>query len=310
MSAIAHLRTGDRDAVAIGKLCDRAKASIVDSVMNMIEAGRKMTAKKMDLGHGNWLPWLKDNADALGFSSKHTAARLMRLASKCSASDTFDETEASQISKGIWGHTSKVAKSKKALAKPSEPQMPTKPRGESASAVKYKNARVAIRETIVAGKPYITSEIAEALDVSVDTVERAAHAEQARIDTFDEFSIDPKTLSLSATAKIAIATRRMEGKLNLAHAARMHDVDEDVRLRVVAEGKEYLTMVEGLEAKAKTDEKLWREMINGHKPPFTADQFKTILMCLHPDGVRTADKLADAFRLFNGKKLQLTGMKA
>jgi hypothetical protein len=50
-------------------------------------------------------------------------------------------------------------------------------------------------------------------------------------------------------------------------------------------------------------------MINDHKPVFTKDQFKIILMCLHPDGERTAIKLAEAFRLFNNKKTQLTGEK-
>jgi len=116
-------------------------------------------------------------------------------------------------------------------------------------------------------------------------------------------------LSMSAQQRLDTAIRQEKRRLDAEHAARMRAVDEEVRQRVVAEGKEYVAMVKEREAKVRSDEKLWREIINGHKPLFTVDQFKTILMCLHPDGVRTAEKLADAFRLFNGRKLQLTGKR-
>ena len=89
----------------------------------------------------------------------------------------------------------------------------------------------------------------------------------------------------------------------------MRGLDEEVRKRVLLEGKAYVERMTALEEKAWRDEKHWREMIDNHKPPFTSDQFKVILMCLHPDGTRTEDKLSEAFRLFNGRKLQLTGKK-
>jgi hypothetical protein len=161
-------------------------------------------------------------------------------------------------------------------------------------------------------------EDAEAREITKSIIEAAREAATVWCDLVatmettagtirSEPQIDPTTLSRSAKEKLDAAIRQEKRHLEAEHAVRIHNADEDVRLRVVAEGKEYLTMVKGLEAKAKADEKLWREMIDSHKPPFTADQFKTILMCLHPDGQRTADKLADAFRLFNGKKLQLSG---
>jgi hypothetical protein len=37
------------------------------------------------------------------------------------------------------------------------------------------------------------------------------------------------------------------------------------------------------------------------------DQFKLILVCLHPDGDRSPEKRADAFQLFNAKRFALTG---
>jgi len=123
-------------------------------------------------------------------------------------------------------------------------------------------------------------------------------------------TVDIDTLSPTAKQKLDAAIRQEKRKVDTEHAARMHEVDEEVRLRVIAENKDYLAMVKEQEVKVQKDEKLWREMIDGHRSPFNVEQFKVILMCLHPDGERTADKLADAFRLFNSKKLQLTGAKA
>ena len=115
----------------------------------------------------------------------------------------------------------------------------------------------------------------------------------------------PKT----AQDKLDAAMRQYQRKLDAEHAERMRGVDEEVRKRVVAEGKEYVASMKELEAKAWDDQKHWREMVNNHKPPLTADEFKLILMCLHPDGERTAEKLSSAFRLFNSKKKQLSGEK-
>jgi len=184
---------------------------------------------------------------------------------------------------------------------------PSKPRGESAD--KYQKARTEVRGSLSAGQPVVTKKVAQKLDVSVDTVERAALAEQARFDALKELNIDPETLVPSAKAKLEIAKRQVERKLDAEHVARLRAVDEEVRLRVIAENADYVAMVKELEVKARSDQALWREMIDGRKSPFTIDQFKTILMCLHPDGERTPDKLTEAFRLFNNKKLQLTGVK-
>jgi hypothetical protein len=46
----------------------------------MIEAGKLLAGVKATLKHGVWLPWLKANADALGFDHPSTASRLMHLA--------------------------------------------------------------------------------------------------------------------------------------------------------------------------------------------------------------------------------------
>ncbi|MGY8679771.1 helix-turn-helix domain-containing protein [Bradyrhizobium sp. UFLA05-153] len=89
----------------------------------------------------------------------------------------------------------------------------------------------------------------------------------------------------------------------------LRNLDEEVRQRVLAETKDYLAMLKAREEEADKTIATYKEFTNNHKPLFAVDQFKIILMCLHPDGQRSADKLAEAFRLFNGKKFQLTGVR-
>jgi hypothetical protein len=47
----------------------------------------------------------------------------------------------------------------------------------------------------------------------------------------------------------------------------------------------------------------------GNKPLFTAEEFKTILMCLHPDGVRSPEKLHAAFLAVKARERHLTRKK-
>ena len=94
----------DEEAIEIGDLDRRGRASFVDSVRCLIEAGHRLTAKKNKSPHGEWLPWLAANADALGFEIPRTAQHLMVVASKYDAGVAFEQSEAVVISRLIWGH--------------------------------------------------------------------------------------------------------------------------------------------------------------------------------------------------------------
>ena len=96
----------DTDAAEIGRLYCKARQSMVDSVSALLECGQRLAAKKKTLGHGNWLAWVENNADILGFSSIRTADRLMRAAAKTKldASVQYDELSATQVCREIWGH--------------------------------------------------------------------------------------------------------------------------------------------------------------------------------------------------------------
>lgn len=175
---------------------------------------------------------------------------------------------------------------------------------------KTPNDKLDVAANAVANGKTLADAAKDAGLTSVQTVKIAVARDEGRLEVLKELAIDPKTLAPSAKAKLEIAKRLMERKLAAEHATRMLAVDEEVRLRVIAESKDYLAMVKEREVQVLKDEKFWQEVANNHKPLFTADQFKTILMCLHPDGERTAEKLGEAFRLFNNKKVQLTGVKS
>jgi hypothetical protein len=153
-------------------------------------------------------------------------------------------------------------------------------------------------------------EIAAEIGKSERQVRHVVDDERIRRDAVTSaVTIDIDTLSPTANEKLAAAIRQEKRRLEVEYAARMQGIEEEVRLRVVAEGKEYLAMIKEREAKVYKSEQFWQSVANDHKPLFTVDQFKTILMCLHPDGQRTEDKLAEAFRLFKDKQVQLTGKR-
>lgn len=105
----------DSDAIAIGNLYRRAKESVISGVRYAIEAGQRLTEKKTALKkltprRGNWLMWLKANADMLGFDTAQTAQRLMRVAARYVVDDVSDEAIAVQISLELWGNVGRGAK--------------------------------------------------------------------------------------------------------------------------------------------------------------------------------------------------------
>jgi phage N-6-adenine-methyltransferase len=93
----------DSDATEIGALYQKAKGSLVDSVKYQIECGHKLAEKKAELPHGKWLPWLAENAGVLGFESRVTAHRLLKIAN-VSSTQHLDESTAAQISRQTWGN--------------------------------------------------------------------------------------------------------------------------------------------------------------------------------------------------------------
>lgn len=154
-------------------------------------------------------------------------------------------------------------------------------------------------------------QIAKETGIGQRQIRHIVEREQARRKAEDELlrqtGIDPETLAASAKAKLEAAKRMLEKEMRAELARRQCGMEEEVRRRVVEANKKYLAMLKEREDELEADKRYYRQMINNHKPPLTADQFRTILMCLHPDGERTTEKLTEAFRLFNDRKIVLTG---
>jgi len=95
----------DGDAIAIGALYQRSNSSLADAVMARLECGQRLAEKKASMKHGEWLPWLESNAGALGFSTRATAARLIKAAgANVKPALHLDESAALKLSRQMWGH--------------------------------------------------------------------------------------------------------------------------------------------------------------------------------------------------------------
>ena len=97
----------DQDAIEIGLLYQKARNSIIEGVHYADEVGRRLLAKKKDVGRGNWLPWLAAHRDELGFGER--AAQLMMHGSKWLAANPqltadLDENTAVDLSRRFWGN--------------------------------------------------------------------------------------------------------------------------------------------------------------------------------------------------------------
>jgi hypothetical protein len=84
----------DKDAIQIGELYQKARLSLVESVRFAIACGQRLKAKQDSLPHGAWLPWLRDNAEVLGFDTPRTAQRLMALAANTTLASHLNEATA------------------------------------------------------------------------------------------------------------------------------------------------------------------------------------------------------------------------
>jgi hypothetical protein len=101
----------------------------------------------------------------------------------------------------------------------------------------------------------------------------------------------------------------IEIKLKLLSRKLETEFAERVRLATLEKSKSYLADLEELKKKAQEKYDLHNKLINNYKPLLTEDEFRAILVCLHPDNSASEERRKKAFTMFNAKKFQLTGNK-
>jgi hypothetical protein len=97
----------------------------------------------------------------------------------------------------------------------------------------------------------------------------------------------------------------VETAINIQRKALERDFEARVQYQVKLYIQKHMPNLERQREELSKKIATYDALTNKHKSIFTADEFKTILMCLHPDGQRTKDKLQSAFINFKSKEGQL-----
>lgn len=112
--------------------------------------------------------------------------------------------------------------------------------------------------------------------------------------------VDPDNFARTTKNKFDMALRQAKRQLDLAF-------EQKVQAEVTRRCERAFPGLQEQKNRAYEREKTYRDLLAQTKKIFTPAEFNIIMMCLHPDGTRTSEKLAEAFRLFFGRKFALTG---
>jgi hypothetical protein len=87
------------------------------------------------------------------------------------------------------------------------------------------------------------------------------------------------------------------------------DFDERVRLAMLENNKDYRQRLEDRQREANEKEERYERLTNQHRPIFTVEEYKNLLMVAHPDSNPSQDIRNAAFLSLKAKELQLIGRK-
>jgi hypothetical protein len=155
-------------------------------------------------------------------------------------------------------------------------------------------AREVVRPIVESGQPISRKKLSEEHGLSVSAIQRAAAAEQVRIET--ELQIKPDDLSMSARDKLDAAIRQHK-----------HKLDQEFESRVQAEGRKRLeeTILPMLnKRRAEYD-----AVIKSRKGIMPRSVFRKILAALHPDEGASKKMREETFQIFKDLELVLVSEK-
>ena len=125
-------------------------------------------------------------------------------------------------------------------------------------------------------------------------------AEPALAAVIAEDTVAPQTFTFTKAQD-----KQVEARLKVLEA----QFNERVRLTMLERNKDYLITLDQIQKEASEKAYHYGQMINNHNPIFTEEEFRTIIICLHPDNSASKEKRDTAFKAVQARKLQLTGKK-
>lgn len=185
-------------------------------------------------------------------------------------------------------------------------RMPKKERG---SAAKFARAREIVRPRIESGEDLGTAELEKTYGISKDTFERAALAEHAARAARLKAEADTRR-DLAEEAALARATFSKRGELTIQKAIDLHKkrlerawgatVENEVIRRIASADN----AVRKSYAKVSEEARHLRLLLN-KRAFYTPQEFKVILLALHPDNAASTEVRARAFDLLRKNEKRL-----
>ncbi len=185
--------------------------------------------------------------------------------------------------------------------------IPRKKRNPDATA----QTRARIRLAVENGESVGRDKVAEEMGVHNSTVDIAVSLERGRLEGL----VEGEALALNEQGKFTKAQAKHVEALIKKHrrdldaqfaAAVEAEVSKQVKTRKAALEKAREAVAKQLNDAFK-DQQHWKALINNRKPILTPEEFRAIMMALHPDNSASEETRARALQSVNEKKLQLTG---
>ena len=101
----------------------------------------------------------------------------------------------------------------------------------------------------------------------------------------------------------------VEARIRALDKKREAGFNERVRLAMLERNADYRAGLERLQKEAAEKAARYDRLLNNYKPLFTDEEYRTILICQHPDNSATTARRNTAFKAVQAMKFQLTGKR-
>jgi hypothetical protein len=175
--------------------------------------------------------------------------------------------------------------------------------------IKTGAARDIIRAKMAAGEA--VSQNLKIDGISAHTVRRAIEQERGRLEVISEAEAREATYTKAQNYHIETTIKIYRRELDKQFREHVEKFEADFEAKVQKRFEEAKAaawpLFERETEQARLDKEYYRKLIDGHRPPFTIEEFRIITMALHPDNSASEETRARALQSFTQKKLQLTG---